>query len=79
MKLFEESYNKIAVEEALYMKMAEEVVGPIMLIFGILLGIAGVGGVVYWIKKKTKATDKEVFGLQSSHFEKNDMMVKFYT
>ena len=61
------------------MKMAEEVVGPYMLIFGILLGIMGVVGVIYWIKKQTKATDKEVFGLQSSHFEKNDMMVKFYT
>ena len=59
--------------------MADEVVGPYMLIFGILLGIMGVGGVIYWIKKQTMATDKEVFGLQSSHFEKNDMMVKFYT
>lgn len=45
------------------MKMREEVVGPYMLVLGILFGIIGVGGVVYWIKKSTKATDKEVFGL----------------
>ena len=79
MKLLEESYGTISVEHALFMKMAEEVVGPYMLIIGILLGIGGVFGVVYWIKKNTKATDQEVFGLQSSSYEKNDMMVKFYT
>jgi hypothetical protein len=31
--------------------MKNEVVGPAMLIFGIILGIIGVGAVIYWIKK----------------------------
>ena len=78
-KKFKTDYEKIAVEKKVYDKMFELVVGPGMLIAGILLGVIGVCGVVYWIKRKTKATDQEVFGLQSSHYEKNDMMVRFYT
>jgi hypothetical protein len=55
---FEESYNEIAKEQELYKKMDDLVVGPGMLIAGILLGVLGVIGVVYYIKRSTKATDK---------------------
>lgn len=76
---FKETYEEIAKEEELYKKMDDLVVGPGMLIAGMILGVLGVIGVVYYIKRSSKATDKEVFGLQSSHYEKNDMMVKYYT
>ena len=56
-KLFAKSYNEIAKEEKLYKIEDGLVVGPGMLIAGILLGILGVFGVVYYIKRSTKASD----------------------
>lgn len=78
-KKYKESYKLIAPEYKFYDSTRNQIVGPAMLIFGILFGICGLVGVVYYIRRMQKKQNSEMFGMHSSRSEKNDMMIKYYT
>lgn len=78
-QLYNDAFQKIAPAFQFYQNMKNEVVGPAMLIFGIILGIIGVAAVIYWIKKMRAEQDSAMFGMQSSTAERNDMMMRYYT
>lgn len=78
-QLFTDAFPLIAPAGTFYEEMKKDIVGPAMLIIGILLGTIGVGVLIYYIRKMRKSQDQEMFGLESSSFEKNNMMVKYYT
>lgn len=73
------SYEMIDKEYKFYDETRNQVVGPAMLIFGILFGIFGLVGVVYYIKRQQKEQNRDMFGMHSSRSDKNDMMIKYYT
>ena len=78
-KLYKEAFKQIDIEYKFYDQTRNETVGPAMLIFGLLFGFIGLIGVIYYIKTMQKKQNTQMFGLQSSRSEKNDMMIKFYT
>lgn len=50
-KKYKESYKLIEPEYKFYDSTRNQIVGPAMLIFGILFGICGLVGVVYYIRR----------------------------
>ena len=76
---YKEAFKLIDQEREKYEFTRDQIVGPAMLIFGILFSICGLVGVVYYIRRMQKHQNKEMFGLNSSRSDKNDMMIKYYT